>query len=214
MIMGRVSQIWDMGRSISQMVAPYLAGPRLRSVVDHDISDNARHAARPELLTRTATPATRILTLELDGAARWLGVAAHEILLAALGRTIARTIGDGVVAVQIAFADRWIPLPCATVRDASPTQLLARVRRALAEAPPPAEPAPSEVVFNYTDGPDTVSPTGDGRALELRAYRRDGLLHLDWWYDTRKFDRYTVEELAEQFPLALIEVTSEAVAPI
>jgi hypothetical protein len=214
MILGRISQIWDMGRSISQMVAPYLAGPRLRSLVDHGISDNVDHAARPELLARLATPATRILTLELDGAARWLGVAAHEILLAALGRTIARTIGDGVVAVDIAFADRWIPLLCATVRDASATQLLAGVRRALAGAALPAESTPPEVMFNYTAGPDPVSPASDERALELRAYRRDGLLHLDWWYDTRQFDRYTVEELTEQFPLALVEVTSEAVAPI
>ena len=41
-------------------------------------------------------------------------------------------------------------------------------------------------------------------------YRTDGLVQLDWWYDTRSFEPYTVEELAEQFPLALIELTSEA----
>ncbi len=46
--------------------------------------------------------------------------------------------------------------------------------------------------------------------LELRAYRADDLVQLDWWYDTRSFDPYTVEELAEQLPLALIELTSEA----
>ena len=46
--------------------------------------------------------------------------------------------------------------------------------------------------------------------LELRAYRADGLVQLDWWYDTRSFDSYTVEELTEQLPLALIELTSEA----
>ena len=43
-------------------------------------------------------------------------------------------------------------------------------------------------------------------------HRADGLVQLDWWYDTRSFDAYTVEELAEQFPLALIEMTSEAPA--
>src|SRR4051794_3369293 len=32
----------------------------------------------------------------------------------------------------------------------------------------------------------------------------------DWWYDTRSFDAYTVEELTEQLPIALIELTSEA----
>ena len=46
--------------------------------------------------------------------------------------------------------------------------------------------------------------------LELRAHREDELVQLDWWYDTRSFDRYTVEELAEQLPFTLIELTSEA----
>ena len=35
-------------------------------------------------------------------------------------------------------------------------------------------------------------------------------MQLDWWYDTRSFDAYTVEEFTEQLPLALIELTSEA----
>ena len=37
-------------------------------------------------------------------------------------------------------------------------------------------------------------------------------MHLDWWYDIRSFDRSTVEELAGQFPLALIELTSDGAA--
>jgi hypothetical protein len=40
------------------------------------------------------------------------------------------------------------------------------------------------------------------------------MLHLDWWYDTTRFDHYTVEELTEQFRLALFEMTSDAVAPV
>ena len=42
----------------------------------------------------------------------------------------------------------------------------------------------------------------------------DGHVHMDWWYDTRRLDRYTVEEMTEQFPLALIDLTSDAVPPI
>ena len=57
------------------------------------------------------------------------------------------------------------------------------------------------------------TPPGLGYALELRVYRTDGLLQLDWWYDTTRFDRYTVEELTEQFPFALFEMTSDAAAP-
>jgi hypothetical protein len=60
----------------------------------------------------------------------------------------------------------------------------------------------------------TAADLSTDRALQLSAYRRDGILHLDWWYDNRRFDDYTVAELAEQFPLALIELTSEAVGPL
>ena len=40
-----------------------------------------------------------------------------------------------------------------------------------------------------------------------------GVVVLDWWYDTRSFEPYTIEELAEQLPFTLIELTSEATAP-
>ena len=70
----------------------------------------------------------------------------------------------------------------------------------------------SDVLFAYGDAEldRTV-----GTLLELHAHRRDGVsCVLDWWYDTRSFEPYTVEELAEQFPYALIELTSEATAPM
>jgi phthiocerol/phenolphthiocerol synthesis type-I polyketide synthase E len=89
---------------------------------------------------------------------------------------------------------------------------------------------PSEIFFSYLgtlrqppsnqahvlfdiDGPmpGRETPPGLGHALELRAYRTGGLVQMDWWYDTRKLDGYTVEELTEQFPQALIELTSEAI---
>jgi hypothetical protein len=89
------------------------------------------------------------------------------------------------------------------------------------DAPPPhAADLQSEILVNYIgtlpDGttPMYETPPGLGYALELRAYHTDGELHLDWWYDTTRFDRYTVEELAEQFPLALFEMTSDAAAPV
>jgi phthiocerol/phenolphthiocerol synthesis type-I polyketide synthase E len=49
-----------------------------------------------------------------------------------------------------------------------------------------------------------------GHAIELRVYRHAGVLHLDWWYDTRRMDRGTVESLIDQFPTALAELTSNA----
>ena len=82
------------------------------------------------------------------------------------------------------------------------------MHRTLSAGPSRAEARrqpPSEIFFSYLG-----TEPGLRHALELRAYRADGLVQLDWWYDTRSFDSYTVEEFAEQLPLALIELTSEA----
>ncbi len=195
-----------------------LAMPTLR-VVDRDIADGTS-----PVLDKVSTPPSDEVTAEVDGATEWLGVAADEILLAALGRAIARTIGDGVVAVDVTGECRWllhaIPLVCATVQQLSPTDMLGNVHRALDAVPAHAASVPSEVFLNYIGTlpagttPMYETPPGLGYALELRVYRTDGLLHLDWWYDTTRFDRYTVEELTEQFPLAVFEMTSDAAAPV
>jgi hypothetical protein len=214
------------------MVAPYLADqtnnltypaanlglPTLR-VVDHDIAEGAS----PDLGKLSMRPSEEV-TAEVDGATEWLGVPADEILLAALGRTIARTIGDGVVAVDVTGEHRWllhaIPLLCVTAQQASATEMLGTVHRMLSAVPARADSLPSEVFLNYIGTlpggttPMYETPPGLGYALELRVYRNDGLLHLDWWYDTTRFDRYTIEELMEQFPLALFEMTSDAAAPV
>jgi hypothetical protein len=70
----------------------------------------------------------------------------------------------------------------------------------------------SEVLFAVGD----TAPTRPhlGHVLELRAYRDGDVIALDWWFDGRSFEPYTVQELSEQFPLALIELTSEATPPI
>jgi hypothetical protein len=198
--------------------ADNLAIPTLRAV-DHDIADGTS-----PVLNKLSTPPSDEVTAEIDGATEWLGLAADEILLAALGRTIARTIGEGVVAVDVTGERRWllhaIPLVCATSQQASPTEMLGTVHRTLDAVSAHARSLPSEIFLNYIgtmpDGttPMYETPPGLGYALELRVYRTDGLLHLDWWYDTSQFDPYTVEELTEQFPLALFEMTSDAVAPV
>ena len=214
------------------MVAPFLADesnellyPAVNlamstlRLIDHDIAEDTS-----PVFDMLSTPASEAMTAEVDGATEWLGVAADEILLAALGRTIARTIGEGVVAVDVTGEARWllhaIPLTCATAQQASPTEMLGDVHRMMAEAPPQGTLLRSETFVNYVGTmPDGTKPTyqthpGLGYALELRVCCTDGLLHLDWWFDTNRFDRYTIEELIEQFPLALFEMTSDAAAPV
>jgi hypothetical protein len=214
------------------MVAPYLADQakdmtypvdtfamRTLRVVDHDIADGTA-----PVLEKLSTAPSEEVTAEVDGATEWLGVAADEMLLAALGRTIARTIGDGVVTVDVTGERRWllhaIPLLCASSAQASPTDMLRDVHRRFAATPAPSAVLSSQILLNYIgtlpDGtiPMYETPPGLGYALELRVYRTDGLLHLDWWYDSTRFDRYTIEELTEQFPLALFEMTSDAAAPV
>ena len=53
---------------------------------------------------------------------------------------------------------------------------------------------------------------GLGHAVELRVYRSAGVLHLDWWYDSRRLEPTDVESLARQFSAALMELTREALA--
>lgn len=218
-VLAVVSQFWDIDCSVSAMVAPYLASPPsnvmtpLKSsakatlrVSDHDIGATGR----PEKPVRLSTRLASELTAELDWAQQSLGLAADEILLAALGRAIARTIGDGVVAVDIARDGRLVSQPvyltCAMGAHYGFGQI--------------ASHALSEIYFNYlgtvreVSSNETASETPNlYHALELRVYRTTDLLHLDWWYDTRRFYPSTVEELTEQFPLALIELTSDAIPP-
>ena len=177
-------------------------------VVDHEILE----APRANDLARLSAPFTSTLTGELDGAQWYLGVATEEILLAALGLAIARTIGEGVVAVDVAGHNGSVPLRCTSAGFATATETLGTVHRALAErtsAPKLAAKPPSDIFFSYLG-----TEPARRHALELRVYRADDVVQLDWWYDTRSFDRHTVEELAEQLPLALIELTSEAMPPV
>jgi phthiocerol/phenolphthiocerol synthesis type-I polyketide synthase E len=53
---------------------------------------------------------------------------------------------------------------------------------------------------------------GLGHAIELRVYRSAGVLHLDWWYDTRRVEADTAQSFAGGFAKALMELTREALA--
>ena len=173
-------------------------------LIDHDVAGGTL----PGTQVRHSAPLTGVLTQELDGAAESLRLSADEMLLATLGRTIGRTIGAGLTAVDIGGPDPVL-LTCRSERELTATELLVEVRRGLAAAPGAAPE-----IFVYFAGAVRELPIPPWPALELRIYRCDGIVQLDWWYDIRRFYPYTVEELAEQFPLALIELCSEAVAPL
>jgi hypothetical protein len=159
-------------------------------------------------------PLDLVLTLELDGAAFALGLSGDELLLAAFGRAVARTIGEGVVAVDVlrGSAPAGVDLCCVGERQMDATEVVRLVHRALLSSDGFNGDAPAEALFSYlgtTPARADDAPTA-GYALELRAYRDQGLMCVDWWYDTARFDEATVRELSEQFPFALIELTSEA----
>ena len=64
---------------------------------------------------------------------------------------------------------------------------------------------------------DTALPVreaipGLGHAIELRVFRTAGVLHLDWWYDSRRVDGATVQSLASGFSRTLLELIREALA--
>ncbi|MDF2823758.1 MAG: hypothetical protein K0R68_1166 [Mycobacterium sp.] len=197
------------------MVAPsvtWLPGPVVR-VADHDVAGTPGHH---EIVPLSA-PLSDVVSAEFDGAVAGLGVAPDALLLAALGRAIERTLGAGYVAVDITdgkFAGATVALRCVSARDTDANEVLLEAESLLGLSGVQAATA-------LTDVEVALSPTGTApvaldatRALQLCVSRRDELVQLDWWYDIRRFNSYTVEELAEQFALALVELTSEAAAPL
>jgi hypothetical protein len=174
-----------------------------------------------EDLEKVAAPLSALLTQELDGAADMLALTSDEILVAALGRAIERTIGGGTVAIDVpGYGTSLHPmvLTCAPPEQVNADEMLSGVHRTLEALSDrhvvhgvPDDPRAqdvSEVLF--ANGATAGTRAHLGHVLELRAYRDGDVIALEWWFDTRSFEPYTVQELAEQFPLALIELTSEA----
>ncbi|ORV87421.1 hypothetical protein [Mycolicibacterium iranicum] len=202
------------------MVAPYISDevkqrPVHNAPVTLDVFDHPTVDTLPAQLEKFGTSPSSELTEEVDAAAEWLGVQVEEILLAALGRTLGRTRGEGTVTVDVTGGHRWLSHPvtliCSDAQPMGPTEMLQGAHSALAAAPGRAS-AQSELLLNVVAAelPDVPA----GRALEVRAQRVDGLLQIDWFYDASRFDAYSIEEMAEQFPLAVIEITSDAAAPL
>jgi hypothetical protein len=222
-----MSQFWDKGFMVSFMVAPLFqdriyvddfATSGFELVIEHahDIATSltlADHEADGDPaesdLQRIPVPMPAMLSAELDGAAAYLGVLNGKLLLAALGRAVARTIGSGVAAVDV--DTHIIALDCVMPSELDATQLLAHVCSALTGSTVrrPGQTL-AEMAFRCA-GPVSPEEPLEGHAVELRAYRSDGEVQLDLWFDARRFEAYTIEELAEQFPQALIEITSEAI---
>jgi hypothetical protein len=202
------------------MVAPYLPDEVKHTFVNSapvalDVFDRAAAPCSAAQRARCTTAPSSELAEEIDGAAEWLGVQPEEILLAALGRTFGRTRGEGAVTVDVRAGQqgqsRPVSLLCAASWPMGPSEMLQGAHNALAAASA-HHGAPAEIAL--TIDPVADDDTAATAALELRVLRIDGLLHLQWAYDAARLDGYSVEEMAEQFPLALIEITSDAGAPL
>lgn len=220
---------------------------------------------------RLSSALTASETAEIDDVRRRVRLPIDEILLAALSRTIAGTVGDGALAVDLCGPGRSVLKPdvdlgrtvgsfttlyplalhCSVGQDTSARQRFDDVHDAVAAVPhygigygllrhlygPTArhlESAPrAEILFSYAGvipelpglipddaavqfDPDTALPVrealpGLGHAIELRAYRSAGVLHLDWWYDARRIESAFVESLAQEFTSALLDQARDAV---
>jgi phthiocerol/phenolphthiocerol synthesis type-I polyketide synthase E len=242
--------------------------------VGSELPEEAAGAAPPvaDDLARVSSTLGALETTEIDDARRRLRLPINEILLAALSRTIAATVGDGVAAVDIGGPGRsvlkpdvdlrrtvgWfttvypVALRCSTDRDTSAKQLLDGVHDTLGAVPhfgisygllrylyaPTARvlgaTRAADVYFSYVgtipdlpaastdDAPvqldaDTAMAVretipGLGHALELRVYRSSGVLHLNWWYDSRRIDPAVVQSLADGFSTTVMDVAREAIA--
>ncbi|MGV0742682.1 polyketide synthase [Mycolicibacterium sp. XJ870] len=187
-----------------------MAAPLMTSVsgVTCWIADHATSAPpRPSDVTTLSESLDSVLAAELDGAPIALGCSTEDLLLAALGRTVARTIGDGMLVVELdatSAAPCCVAIPCVSKRQLSGSELLAATRSGAGNSTGYSR---ADVAFGYSEG--AVRPAVGQHVLAVHVHRgSDDDVRVDWSYDARSFDRYTVAELAEQFPLALIEVTS------
>ncbi|MDR3660463.1 MAG: hypothetical protein P4L86_08695 [Mycobacterium sp.] len=201
----------------TDVVVPSGAPTPLR-VTDYDLGEHDS-AGIPLDLSRLEAPLPEVITDEVDGASEYLALDVEVLLIAALGRAIDRVIGPGQIVLDVAVAKeraggalavvRRIPVQCVSYDKVSATDMLRSVRGALNEAV--VDPAHvSEVLFSYGLAPIEGAHPRPAHVLELRAHRRAGLLQLDWWYATGRLSAYTIEELSEQFSLAVIELASEA----
>ncbi len=220
-------------------------------------------------LRRLPTALTSEQTSQVDNARRVMQASTEELLLAALARTLASTVGEGLASVDLAGSGRsvlrpdvdfhrtigWfstvypIALPCMASASASPAQLLDEVSRTIKGVPhhgigygllrylhaPTAAmlgaAGPSEFLLSYLgmmpewqasdaavqfdgDSELTVRETvsGLGHPIELRSYRHGGVLHLDWWHDSRRIPAERLEALAGQLPGVLISLIDEAIS--
>ncbi len=148
-----------------------------------------------------------VLSAELHGAQIAMGCTAEDLLLAALGRTVARAIGDGVLTVDVVSGPeragyRRVGVPCVSHRGMSGPELLAVARPSVGNGEHPS----ADMSFAYGDGP-RAGQSDHPLALHIHP-DTETTMRLLWRFDSRRFDQCTVDELAEQFPLALIEVTS------
>ncbi|OBG80574.1 polyketide synthase [Mycobacterium sp. E3298] len=267
-------------RDWSLRVAGLATHPAVLDTSDFWLESSGRATLRPadpevtdrplgDDLAKVPSALTVEQTSEVDDLRRALGWSIDEILLAALGRTIAETIGTGVLAVDLEGAGRSVlrpdvdlrrtvgrfttiypvPLRCATSDDTGASELLTDVRDTLKSVPhhgigygllrhlyaPTARALsavpPADVHFRYVGmipelppigapvqfDSDAAMPVRDtipglGHAIELRVYRHSGVLHLDWWYDTRRVQGARAEALARRFPLALRELIGDAMS--
>jgi phthiocerol/phenolphthiocerol synthesis type-I polyketide synthase E len=211
-------------------------------------------------------------TSEIDDARRRLRLSIDELLLSALSRTIATSVGEGAVVVDLGGPGRsvlrpdvdlrrtvgWfttvypVALRCAQDDGAGASRVLNEVRDTLQAVPhygigygllrylyaPTARllgaARPAEILLsNAGTVPDLSSASSDdapvlfdhdtamavreaipglGHAVELRVYRWAGVLHVDWWYDTRRVDQAKVQSLADGFSVALMNLVRGAVA--
>ena len=193
------------------MAAPIVTGASGAApwIADHVVAT----AAQASDMVKRSAFLDDVLSAELAGAQHALGSTIEELLLAVLGRTVARVIGGGLLTVDmdpaaddLGVVGSTLAVPCVSKRGLSGSELLAAghgagggdLRGELAD-----------IAFCYGDMAPT--PTGE-HVLALHVDHQclddDRVVRLDWWYDRRSFDHHTIEELADQFPLALIEVTS------
>jgi phthiocerol/phenolphthiocerol synthesis type-I polyketide synthase E len=208
------SELDDMRRRLRLPIEEILLAALSRTIgatagegsVAIDLEGPGRSILKPDVdLRRTVGRFTTVYPIALgctnsDGGARQLLDEVHDTLNAVPHHGI----GYGLL--------RYLYAPTARLLgSARPSDVYFSYAGTIPELPS-QEPDDAAVQFD-TDTSMAVREAlpGLGHAVELRVYRSAGVLHLDWWYDTRRVESTLAQSLSDGFSAALMELTHQAI---
>lgn len=174
-------------------------------IIDVDLAGRGRRVLRPDLDPRrtlgsfTALYPVALGCTALSGEPTAAQIEAVHRVLAAVPH---HGVGHGVL--------RHLHAPTARALEATPAPDIALVVGSPIPDLPTADDQPVSIDPTMAEALRASAP-GFGHALEIRAQRSGGILHVDWWYDPARIGADVVSRLADASIASLADLAREAI---